>query len=136
MPARPDLIERTFASLVGAKRAIVHFYNATCACFRDVVFSKSKEETIAMSVQAAKTARHFAEQYRTMYGTKFRPAFAAETFSQTEPDFIIDVCTAVREAWGPLDDGPLIFNLAATVEVAPPNHYADQVRDMARFVSA
>lgn len=111
----------------------MHFYNATCPCFREVVFGKTKEEVKAMSVMAVSTVRRLSEQYRARYGTKFRTALALETFTQTEPEYVLEVASAVREAWGPMTDGPLIINLAATVEIGPPNHFADQVRPCSRY---
>ncbi|KAI0797529.1 hypothetical protein C8Q75DRAFT_728812 [Abortiporus biennis] len=128
-PAREDLIRRTLESLAGAKQAIVHMYNATCPCFREVVFRNSKEETVALAIKHTKILRELTDEYSAKYGTKFKFEYSPETFSQTEPDFALEVCEAVKKAWGKagLGEERIIFNLPATVEIAPPNHYADQV---------
>ncbi|KAI6005834.1 2-isopropylmalate synthase [Pisolithus albus] len=128
-PAREDLIRRTFDSIAGAKRVIIHMYNATCALFRDVVFRNSKEQTIDLAVSHTKIVRDLSDKYTASHGTMFRYEYSPETFSQTEVDFSVAICDAVKAAWGKAGTGDnrIIFNLPATVEVAPPNHYADQV---------
>lgn len=105
-------------------------YNATCPCFRDVVFRNSKEETIALAIKHTKIVRQLTDEATAKYGTKFKYEYSPETFTQTEPEFALAVCEAVKTAWGKAGTGDerIIFNLPATVEVAPPNHYADQVR--------
>jgi 2-isopropylmalate synthase len=109
-------------------------YSATCPCFRDVVFRSSKEETIELAVSHTKLVRQLTEECTAKYGTVFRYEYSAETFSQTEPDFAIEICEAVKAAWGKAGTGDrrIIFNLPATVEIATPNHYADQVFSLAR----
>lgn len=104
-------------------------YNATCPCFRDVVFRNSQAETVALAIKHTKIVRQLADEYSAKYGTKFKFEYSPETFSQTEPDFALEVCEAVKTAWGKagLGEERIIFNLPATVEIAPPNHYADQV---------
>ncbi|KAK7693848.1 hypothetical protein QCA50_003420 [Cerrena zonata] len=136
-PAREDLIRRTFESLAGTKHAILHMYNATCPCFRDVVFRNSQAETVALAIKHTKIVRQLADEYTEKYGTKFKFEYSPETFSQTEPDFALEVCEAVKTAWGKagLGDERIIFNLPATVEIAPPNHYADQVEYFCRHIS-
>jgi 2-isopropylmalate synthase len=128
-PAREDLIKRTVDSVAGTKYAILHMYNATCPCFRDVVFRNSKEETIKLAVEHTKIVRKLTEECTAKYGTIFKYEYSPETFSQTEPDFAIEVCEAVKAAWGKAGTGDerIIFNLPATVEIGPPNHYADLV---------
>ena len=105
-------------------------YNATSPNFRNVVFRNSKEETIALAVKHTKLVRQLTDECTAKHGTKFRFEYSPETFSQTEPEFAVEVCEAVKAAWGKAGTGDerIIFNLPATVEVAPPNHYADQVR--------
>lgn len=105
-------------------------YNATSPCFRDVVFSNTKEQTLDLAVIHTKLIRQLADDYTTKYGTHFRYEYSPETFSQTEPDFAVQVCNAVMATWGKADAGidQIIFNLPGTVEIATPNHYADQVR--------
>jgi 2-isopropylmalate synthase len=127
-PAREDLIRRTIDSVAGAKKAILHMYNATCPCFRDVVFRNTKEQTIELAVTHTKLVRKLTEECTAKYGTIFKYEYSPETFSQTEPDFAANVCEAVKAAWGKSSPGNrIIFNLPATVEIATPNHYADQV---------
>lgn len=127
-PARAPLIERTVECMKGAKKAIIHFYNATSPVWREVVFNNSKEETIALAVDHVKLLRRLTDEVTRTHGTKFILNYCAETFSQTEPDFAVEICNAVFEAWGKAGYGEdrIIFNLPATVEIAPPNHYADQ----------
>ena len=105
-------------------------YNATSPCFRDVVFRNSKEETIELAVRHTKLIRRLTEECTAKHGTLFRYEYSPETFSQTEPDFAVKICEAVKEAWGKAGTGDnrIIFNLPSTVEIAPPNHYADLVR--------
>jgi 2-isopropylmalate synthase len=105
-------------------------YNATCPTFRQVVFRNSKEETIALAIQHTKLVRQFTDECTAKYGTEFRYEYSPETFSQTEPEFAIQVCEAVKTAWGragTAHNDRIIFNLPATVEIGPPNHYADLV---------
>ncbi|KAI0362600.1 2-isopropylmalate synthase [Trametes cingulata] len=136
-PAREDLIKRTVDAVAGAKRAIIHMYNATCHTFREVVFRNSKEETIRLAVKHTEIVRKLTEECTAKYGTQFRYEYSPETFSQTEPEFALEVCEAVKKAWGKagLGDERIIFNLPATVEVGPPNHYADLVEHFCRNIS-
>lgn len=105
-------------------------YNAVCPCFRDVVFNATKEQTLELAVTHTKLIRKLTDEATAKYGTHFRYEYSPETFSQTEPEFVVEVCNAVKAAWGKADVGidRIIFNLPATVEIATPNHYADQVR--------
>ncbi|KAG9119576.1 hypothetical protein FRC07_005344 [Ceratobasidium sp. 392] len=136
-PARTDLITRTFESLAGAKKAILHMYNACCPCFRDVVFRNSQDETVELAVTHTKLVRKLVDEYSAKYGTQFKYEYSPETFSQTEPDFAVRVCEEVKRAWGKagLGDERIIFNLPATVEIATPNHYADQIELFGRNIS-
>ncbi|QRV86522.1 2-isopropylmalate synthase [Ceratobasidium sp. AG-Ba] len=136
-PARADLITRTFESLAGAKKAILHMYNACCPCFRDVVFRNSQDETVELAVTHTKLVRKLVDEYSAKYGTQFKYEYSPETFSQTEPDFAVRVCEEVKKAWGKagLGDERIIFNLPATVEIATPNHYADQIELFGRNIS-
>ena len=129
-PAREDLIRRTIESVSGSKKAILHMYNATCPTFRQVVFKNSEEETVELAVKHTKLARQLTDECTAKFGTRFRYEYSPETFSQTEPDFAVQICEAVKTAWGragPAYDDRIIFNLPATVEIGPPNHYADLV---------
>lgn len=106
-------------------------YNATSPLFRDVVFKNSKEETIQLAVKHTEIVRRLTEECTAKHGTVFRYEYSPETFSQTEPEFSVEICDAVKAAWGKAGTDTLnkiIFNLPATVEIAPPNHFADQVR--------
>jgi 2-isopropylmalate synthase len=129
-PARADLIKRTFESIAGAKKVILHMYNATAPLFRDVVFRNSKEQTIALAVDHTRIVRQLADEYEKEYGTNFRYEYSPELFTQTEPEFAVEICDKVMAAWGKAGEEQMqriIFNLPSTVEIAPPNHYADQV---------
>ncbi|KAF8511143.1 2-isopropylmalate synthase [Hysterangium stoloniferum] len=136
-PAREDLIKRTIDSVAGTKKAIIHMYNATCPCFRDVVFRNTKEQTIELAVTHTKLVRKLTDECTAKYGTVFKYEYSPETFSQTEPDFAVKICDAVKAAWGRAGPGEnrIIFNLPATVEIATPNHYADQVEYFARNIT-
>jgi 2-isopropylmalate synthase len=136
-PAREDLIRRTVDSLAGAKRAIIHMYNATCPCFRKVVFGNTQDSTIDLAVKHTKIVRQVTDEYSAKYGTIFRFEYSPETFSQTEPDFAIRICEAVKEAWGRAGTGDdrVIFNLPATVEIGPPNHYADLIENFCQNIT-
>ncbi|KAI0689438.1 2-isopropylmalate synthase [Cytidiella melzeri] len=136
-PAREDLIKRTVDSVAGAKKAIIHMYNATSPSFRNVVFRNSKEETIALAVKHTKIVKQLTEECSSKHGTQFRYEYSPECFTQTEPDFAIEICEAVKAAWGKAGAGDerITFNLPATVEIAPPNHYADQIENFCRKIS-
>jgi 2-isopropylmalate synthase len=130
-PARPELIHRTFESLKGAKRAILHFYNATAPLFRRVVFRQDQPATIRLAVDAARLIRQLAEaQPETDWTFEYSP----ETFSFTEQEFALEICEAVMDAFGPTPARPVILNLPATVEVAMPNVYADQIEWFCRHL--
>ncbi|KAI0632627.1 hypothetical protein C8Q77DRAFT_1158106 [Trametes polyzona] len=129
-PARAELIERTFAAVAGAPKVIFGLYNATAPLFRDVVFGKSKEDIIALATTHTRLVRALAEEHSAKYGARFRLAYGVEAFTQTEPEYAVEVCTAVKNAWGRAGtalEERVIFNLPATVEIAPPSHYADQI---------
>ncbi|KAJ7583034.1 hypothetical protein C8J56DRAFT_1056043 [Mycena floridula] len=128
-PAREDLIRRTIDAVAGSKHAILHMYNATSPLFRDVVFGNTKEQTIELAVKHTKLVRQLTEECTQKHGTVFKYEYSPETFTQTEIDFSVEICEAVKAAWGKADteEGRIIFNLPSTVEVGPPNHYADQI---------
>ncbi|KAF8636518.1 hypothetical protein AX17_003331 [Amanita inopinata Kibby_2008] len=136
-PAREDLIKRTVDAVAGAKHAILHMYNATSPTFRNVVFGNSKEKTIELAVKHTKLVRQLTEKCTAVHGTKFIYEYSPETFTQTEPEFSIEICEAVKTAWGKagLGEDRIIFNLPSTVEIAPPNHYADQIENFCRSIS-
>lgn len=122
--AREDLIERTFESLVGAKKAVVHLYNSTSPAQRRVVFGMSKDEIIHVAVRGAKLIR---ERLPRLKGTEVMLQYSPESFSATEVEFAKDISEAVMEVWQPTPERPMILNLPDTVEVAMPNVYADQI---------
>jgi 2-isopropylmalate synthase len=127
--AREHLIRRTMESLRGARRAIVHVYNATSEPFRDIVFGMSKAEVVDMAVSAVRLIKELAAaQPETEWVLEYSP----ETFTATELDFAREVCDAVTAAWGATPDNKVILNLPTTVEMATPNVYADQIEWMHR----
>ncbi|WP_341713589.1 2-isopropylmalate synthase [Erythrobacter sp.] len=122
--SREDLIRTSFASLTGAKQAIVHLYNAVSPAWREVVFGMTKDQVREIAVTGAKIMRDEAAKQP---GTDWHFEYSPETFSTAELDFSLEVCEAVMEVLQPTPDHPIIFNLPATVEAATPNIYADQV---------
>ncbi|WP_166360091.1 2-isopropylmalate synthase [Pseudomonas akapageensis] len=130
--AREDLIARTFESLRGAKKAIVHLYNATSPSFRRIVFNQDKAGVKEIAVNAAKLfVKYAAQQPETQWTFQYSP----ETFSATELEFAKEVCDAVIEVWNPTPKHKIILNLPATVEVSMPNVHADQIEWFCRNVS-
>ncbi|MBB5456801.1 2-isopropylmalate synthase [Paraburkholderia sp. Cpub6] len=127
--ARDDLIERTFASLRGAPRAIVHLYNATAPEFRKIVFGLEKSGVIELAQKAARTMKRLAD---AQPDTHFTLQYSPEVFSGTELEFAKEVCDAVFDIWQPTPEHKAIVNLPATVEMATPNVYADQIEWMHR----
>ncbi|KAL1986430.1 hypothetical protein VTN96DRAFT_6350 [Rasamsonia emersonii] len=134
-PCREDLIRRTVDSLKGAKKAILHLYLATSECFRRIVFGMTKEQTLELAVRCTKFARSITKDDPSTAGTEWQFEFSPETFSDTEPEYVVQVCEAVKAAWGPTEEQPMIFNLPATVEMSTPNVYADQVEYFCRHMS-
>lgn len=129
--AREDLIERTFESLVGARRVIIHLYNSTSPAQRRVVFGKSKEEILAIAVQGARWIRDRLDRLK---GTDVRLQYSPESFSGTEVEFAKEISEAVMDVWQPTPERRMILNLPDTVEVAMPNVYADQVEWICRNI--
>lgn len=129
--ARDDLIERTFESLKGAKKAIVHYYNACAPSFRKIVFNQDKAGVKAIAVAAGQTIKRLADAApETQWGFEYSP----EVFSSTEIDFAVEVCNAVINVFQPTPANKLILNLPATIECATPNNYADQIEWFGRRV--
>ncbi|MEH6671081.1 2-isopropylmalate synthase [Halopseudomonas sp.] len=130
--AREDLIRRTFESVRGAKKAIIHVYNATAPSFRRIVFNQDKKGVVDIAVNAASLIKQLAaEQPETEWTFQYSP----EIFTSTELDFAVEVCNAVLDVWQPTPANKVILNLPATVEVATPNHYADQIEWFGRHIS-
>ncbi|KAJ9113455.1 2-isopropylmalate synthase (Alpha-isopropylmalate synthase) (Alpha-IPM synthetase) [Meyerozyma guilliermondii] len=134
-PCRPDLIKRTVESLHGAKRATVHLYLATSDCFRNVVFGLTKQQSLDLAVECTKLVRSLTKDDPEQKGTIWDYEFSPETFSDSDPEYVIEVCEAVKKAWGPTSEKPIIFNLPATVEMATPNVYADQIEYFSTHIS-
>ncbi|RYE03622.1 MAG: 2-isopropylmalate synthase [Sphingomonadales bacterium] len=129
--SRQDLIETSFQSLKGAKKAIVHLYNAVSPAWRRIVFGMSREEVRAIAIAGAKVLRdEAAKQPDTEWHFEYSP----ETFSTAELDFSVEVCEAVMDILQPTPERPIIFNLPATVECATPNIYADQIEWFGRNI--
>jgi 2-isopropylmalate synthase len=130
--SREELIRRTFESVRGARRAIVHLYNPTAPLFRRVVYGKDKAGIVDIAVQGA---RWFAQCAAEQPGTDWRFEYSPETFTMTELPFAREICEAVMDVWRPTPQRPVILNLPATVEVSTPNVYADQIEWMHRNLS-
>jgi 2-isopropylmalate synthase len=132
--AREDLIERSVQSLVGARMATVHLYNATAPIFRRVVFRIDREECKALAVEGTRHVMKYAEALLAggAQSTDFGYEYSPEIFMDTELDFALDVCAGVMDAWQPEPDREIILNLPCTVERSTPNVYADQIEWMSR----
>lgn len=134
-PCRKELIRRTVDSLKGARKAILHLYLATSPCFQQIVFNMNDEETVALAVECTKYARSITKDDPATAGTEWAYEFSPETFSDSSPEFVIRVCEAVKAAWEPSVENPIIFNLPATVEVSTPNVYADQIEYFCKHIT-
>jgi len=129
--AREHLIRRTFESLEGVSKAIVHLYNSTSPVQRRVTFNKSKEEIKTIAVEGTRLVKSLVE---TIPGTEIRFQYSPESFSDTEVDYALDICEAVMAEWAPSVENKIILNLPATVEVATPNVHADQIEWFCRHL--
>ncbi len=129
--ARPELIERTFESVAGARRAIVHLYNSTSVTQRRVVFRLDREGITELAVRGAAMCRRLAADADAEIVFEYSP----ESFHHTELDFALAICEAVAAAWEPSPDEPMIVNLPTTVEHFPPNVYADRIEWFGRRFS-
>ncbi len=129
--ARPELIERTYEALKGARRAIVHVYNSTSAAQRRLVFRTDRAGIIDIAVRGATSVRRHAELNR---GTEWVFQYSPESFTGTELDFAVEICDAVNAVWEPTPARKTILNLPSTVEMATPNIHADQIEWFSRHV--
>ncbi|KUF20239.1 MULTISPECIES: 2-isopropylmalate synthase [Streptomyces] len=132
--AREELIERTVASLKGAKRATVHLYNATAPVWREVVFRGSREQVKQIAVDGTRLVMEYADKILdqdTVFGYQYSP----EIFTDTELDFALEVCEGVMDVWAPAADREIILNLPATVERSTPSTHADRFEWMSRNLS-
>ena len=130
--ARQDLIERTAQSLVGARRANIHLYNATAELFRRVVFRMSGDEVIGLARQGTQWVMDAAAKY--LPDCQFGYEYSPEIFTQTDTDYALEVCENVMAVWQPGPDREIILNLPATVEMSTPNTYADQIEYFCRHI--
>ena len=122
--ARKELIERSYESVVGAKNVIVHLYNSTSTVQREQVFKLSKDAIKQIAVDGANWVQECAAKQAD---TQWQFQYSPESFTSTEVDYAVEVCDAVAEVWQPTPKNKIILNLPATVEVATPNIYADQI---------
>lgn len=129
--ARPDLIEKTFAALKGARRAVVHVYNSTSTVQRDYVFGLDRAGIVEIATQGAQWVADEAAKYPN---TEWIFEYSPESFTGTELDFAVEVVDAVTAVWSPTPQTPVIINLPATVEMSTPNVYADQIEWFCRHV--
>ena len=129
--ARPALIQRTFESLKGAKKAILHVYNSTSVVQREKVFKTDKAGIVEIAVAGAQEVKRCAQLAPE---TQWTFQYSPESFTGTEIDFAVEVCDAVSSVWKPTIERPIIFNLPSTVEVSTPNVYADQIEWFCRNI--
>lgn len=127
-PIRDDFIARTVRALDGARRVILQVFNPTSEVQRRLVFRKSREEILALALDGAEQALRLQDSLSGEIYLQYAP----ESFTQTEPDFALDVCNAVLDYWAPRTDKRLRVNLPATVEVFPPSEFADRIEYMSR----
>jgi len=124
--AREHIIRKTFESLKGAPRAVVHLYNSTSVAQREQVFRKSKEEIIEIAVAGAELLKKCAEETEGNFQFQYSP----ESFTGTEVEFALDICNAVLDVWQPTADNKVIMNLPVTVSMSMPHVYASQIEYM------
>ena len=125
---RKEQIDRTFECIKGCRQAIVHIYNSTSTLQRDVVFGKSMDEIKEIAIQGTKWVKEKAADFPGKITLEYSP----ESFTGTEMDYAVEVCTAVQDVWQPTKEDPIIFNLPSTVEMTTPNVYADQIEYCSR----
>ncbi|HKM28852.1 MAG TPA: 2-isopropylmalate synthase [Anaerovoracaceae bacterium] len=125
--SREHIIDKTFKSLEGIKRAVVHLYNSTSLAQREQVFKASKEEIIEIAKSGAKLMNEYATKFPE---TDFRFEYSPESFTGTEPEFAKDICNEVIDIWQPTADKKVIINLPATVEMSLPHVFANQIEYM------
>ncbi|MET3504232.1 2-isopropylmalate synthase [Halalkalibacter oceani] len=124
--SRDHIIKKTFESLRGAKKAVVHLYNSTSVAQREQVFRKSKEEIIEIAVSGAKLLQKYAAETEGNFMFQYSP----ESFTGTEMEFALEICNRVLDVWQPTADQPVIINLPATVSFSMPHVYASQIEYM------
>ncbi len=128
--SREHIIRKTFESLRGTKKAVVHLYNSTSVAQREQVFRKSKEEIIDIAVTGAKLLKECAEETEGNFQFQYSP----ESFTGTEIEFSLEICNSVLDVWQPTADNPVIINLPATVSMSMPHVYASQIEYMSEHL--
>ena len=123
---REELIDRTFEAIEGCKQAVVHIYNSTSTLQRDVVFHMDKEQITEIAINGTKMVKERAAKFNGKIILEYSP----ESFTGTELDYALEICTAVQDTWGATRENPIIINLPSTVEMNTPNVYADQIEWM------
>ncbi len=123
---RQNLIDRTFEAIEGIKNVVFHIYNSTSTLQRDVVFHKDRPEIIQIAINGTRMVKEGMKNYSGNLQLEYSP----ESFTGTELDFALEICTAVQREWNHANENPIIFNLPATVEMNTPNVYADQIEWM------
>lgn len=123
---REELIDKTFEAIEGCKQAVVHIYNSTSTLQRDVVFGMNKEEIKQIAVKGTKMVKERAAKFPGKIILEYSP----ESFTGTELDYALEICTAVQETWGATKEEPIIINLPSTVEMTTPNVFADRIEWM------
>jgi 2-isopropylmalate synthase len=130
--ARDALIERTYESLKGAKKAIVHFYNSTSVLQRRVVFNQDKQGIMDIALAGARKCRSMES---SIPETDVFYEYSPESYTGTELEYAVEVCNAVIDIIDPKPDHQMVINLPATVEMATPNVYADSIEWMHRNIA-
>ena len=123
---RENLIDRTFEAIEGIKNVVVHIYNSTSTLQRDVVFHMERPEIIQIAIEGTRMVKERMKNFKGNLQLEYSP----ESFTGTEMDFALEICTAVQKEWDHANENPIIFNLPATVEMNTPNVYADQIEWM------
>ena len=125
---RDHLLKRTFESIQGIPKAVVHIYNSTSTLQRDVVFHMDREEIKQIAIDGVDMVKKYMKDYDGKVILEYSP----ESFTGTEMDYALDICNAVQRAWGPTPDNKMIINLPSTVEMTTPNVFADQIEWMSK----
>ncbi|MBQ6370802.1 MAG: 2-isopropylmalate synthase [Firmicutes bacterium] len=129
--SRRHIIRKTFDSLIGAKKAVVHLYNSVSVAQREQVFHKDKEAIKKIAVDGAEMIKKYASKYD---GTEFSFEYSPESFTGTEMDYAAEVCNAVIDVWEPTPENKVIINLPGTVEMSMPHVYASQIEYMCKHL--
>ena len=127
---RDHLLKRTFDSIQGIPKAVVHIYNSTSTLQRDVVFHMDREEIKQIAIDGVDMVKKYMKDYDGKVILEYSP----ESFTGTEMDYALDICNAVQRAWGPTPDNKMIINLPSTVEMTTPNVFADQIEWMSKHL--